>query len=223
MDVFSLRITIINKLSQRIIFTALLFSTAISLLLIDSARAELPEFENVRVLESPRDISVEGLADQNDEPFDFDQLRGQVVLVIFGFTNCADVCPMALHRLRQLEAAHDIHMDDVTYVMVSVDGQRDSARVMRDYLSRFSSRFVGVTGSADAIRATAVQFSAAYFKGISSSGDEHYAVSHSQQIFVVDRAGQLRGEFHGASIETMLAVTTALTDEQQELSAGLRQ
>ena len=222
MDVLSLSNTIIIKFSKPVILTTLLFSAAISLLMINSARAELPEFESVRVLDSPRDISVEGLVDQDGESFDFDQLRGQVVLVIFGFTNCADVCPMALHRLRQLEAAHDVHMDDVSYVMVSVDGQRDSARVMRDYLSRFSSRFVGVTGSEDAIRTAAVQFSAAYFKGISSSGDEHYTVSHSQQVFVVDRAGQLRGEFHGASIETMLTVTTALTDEQQELSAGLQ-
>ena len=223
MDVFSLRITIISRISKRIVLAALLFSAAISIFAINPARAESADVAGVRVLDSPRDISVEGLVDQNGEPFDFHQLHGQVVLVIFGFTNCPDVCPMALHKLRQLEAAHDEHMDDVSYVMVSVDGQRDSAPVMRDYLSRFSSRFVGVTGSAEAIRATAVQFSAAYFKGISSSGDEHYTVSHSQQVFVLDRSGQLRGEFHDASIETMLSITTALNDEQQALSAGLRQ
>jgi len=93
--------------------------------------------------------------------------------------------------------------------MISVDGERDTPEVLKAYLARYSPRFIGLTGTRDKVKPIAAEFSAAFFKG---SGD-NYSVSHSPQVFVMDKAGRLRAEFYNASIEAMTDVALALLDE----------
>lgn len=208
-------------LKARRVFGAALIATILSGVMTGTALAETAEVPTVKLLDSPREISAAGLTDQSGRPFDFHQLRGKVVMVMFGFTNCVEVCPMTLQRLKNLESFAATHFDNIAYVMVSVDGQRDSTAAMRRYLAAFSPRFIGLTGDSDAIRKAAFQFSASYFKGISSTGDNNYEVSHSPQVFVVDPAGQVRAELYNASVATMYSVSLALADETGEMSAAL--
>ena len=198
--------------------TVLLFSLALSWLFVMSAQAESQP--QVRMLASPKEIKVEGLVDHHGESFEFSQLEGRVAFVMFGFTNCPDICPMTLQRLRSLEASLDGAISDAAFVMISVDGQRDSVDVMKDYLADFSTRFIGVTGESGVVSAAAVQFQAAYFKGISSVGDDRYVVAHSPQIFLLDPSGRLRGEFHDAPIEMMQSVSLAVAHEPENLHAS---
>lgn len=195
----------------------LFFALAVSILLATSVRAE-----DFRFFERPKDIEVKGLVDHRGEAFEFSALQGRVVFVVFGFTHCPDICPATLQRLRTLDASLDGRLKNSAFVMISVDGERDTVPVMNDYLSGFSSRFIGVTGDSDVVGAAAVQFQAAYFKGISSTGDDKYVVSHSPQIFLLDTEGRLRGEFHDASIDMMQSVTVALSHERKNLQAGVR-
>lgn len=199
---------------------AAFIATILSGVMAGTALGETAETPTVRLLDSPREISVTGLIDQNGRPFDFEELRGKVVMVMFGFTNCVDVCPMTLQRLKNLENFAATHFDNIAYVMVSVDGQRDTSEAMRRYLAPFSSRFIGLSGDSGAIRKAAFQFSASYFKGVSSTGDNNYEVSHSPQVFVVDPAGQVRAELFNASVETMYSVSHALADETGEMSVA---
>src|SRR6187397_530990 len=61
-------------------------------------------------------------------------LRGKVVFVLFGFTNCADVCPLTMERLGQFRDGSGLNSADVAYVMISVDGERDTPAVMKEFL-----------------------------------------------------------------------------------------
>ncbi len=177
-----------------------------------TAAAALPSYDRVRTLNSPRDISDTELVDQDGRPFHFSQLRGRIALVFFGFTNCSNVCPIALQRLVQLDVHGGDELADVVYVMISVDVERDRPEVMKAFLARYPSRFIGLTGEPANVKAIAAAFSAAFFKENAIKG-RGYEVSHSPQVFVVDQAGQLRAEFYHAALEAMNSVVLAIINE----------
>ena len=178
-----------------------------------SARAEIPSFERVRVLSAPRVIADAELTDQYGDAFRLAGLQGKVTFVLFGFTNCADVCPLTMERLGQLRDSGGLNSADVAYVMISVDGERDTPAVMKEFLARYPDEFVGLTAAPNRVTPVAEQFSAAFFKGAHVAHGT-YDVAHSPQIFVLDAAGNLRAELFGASIESMTAVALALLTER---------
>lgn len=174
---------------------------------------ELPTFDRVRVLESPRQIDDARLLNQDGQDFLFSDLQGKVAFVFFGFTNCPDVCPMTMSRWRDLERSGEVDPDQVAFVLISVDGERDTPAVMKEYLLGFSASFLGLTGSPATIKPIAKQFSAAFYKGAHSPDSGHYSVSHSPQAFVLDAAGRLRAEMYEPSTESMAGIIGALLAE----------
>ena len=199
-------------------FSFLLLLSGLFGLSVATAASALPSYDRVRVLEQARPIQDELLTNQDGKPFRLSELRGQVVLVFFGFTNCPDVCPLAMARLRQLDKSGGSDLADVAYVLISVDGERDTPEVLKAYLERFSPRFIGLTGEKASVKAIAKEFSVAFFKGSQLENDGDYTVAHSPQIYAVDTAGRLRAEFYNASVEAMSGVTLALLREAQEAS-----
>ena len=111
-----------------------------------------------------------------------------------------------------IEVSYDDHFGNRVH-LVSVDGDRDTPAVMKQFLARYPEELIGLTAPPNRVMPVAEQFSAAFFKG---AHDAHgaYAVAHSPQIFVLDAAGNLRAELFGASIESMTAVALALLAER---------
>ena len=177
------------------------------------AHAEVPKLDRVRVVEPARAIAAGEFTDEEGRATQLNALRGRVVFVLFGFTNCADVCPLTMERLGQLRDSGSLNSADVAYVMISVDGERDTPAVMKEFLARYPEEFIGLTAPPNRVTPVAEQFSAAFFKG---AHDAHgkYDVAHSPQIFVLDTAGNLRVELFGASIESMTSVALALLGER---------
>lgn len=192
-------------------------ATGLSLFILSrpfAAVADIPHYDRVRVLDTPRLISDAELTDQRGNPFHLLDLRGKVAFVLFGFTNCPDVCPLAMERLRQLHDS-DLVGDDVLYVMISVDGERDTPAAMKAFLSKYSSEFIGLTAEPNRVRPLAEQFSAMFFKGSRHPHDGSYDVAHSAQLFVLDAAGRVRAEVYSASLEAMAGVAQALLREKE--------
>lgn len=181
----------------------------------------LPDFERVRTLQAGRAISDAELIDQDGESFRLADLHGRVTLVFFGFTNCPDVCPTTMANWRRLEKSGAIDLDQVNFVLISVDGERDTPTIMENYLSQFSSKFIGLTEDPAKVRPIAKQFSAAFFKGSPTANDGKYVVTHSPQSYLIDPAGKLRAELYSPSIESMAGIINALIDEADELSSGV--
>ena len=177
-----------------------------------AARAEIPVLDRVRVLAAPRMIGNAELMDQDGAQFELEALHGKVTFVLFGFTNCPDVCPLAMERLRALNDAKTLDARDVRYVMISVDGERDTPAALKEFLAKYSREFVGLTAPPARVKQIAAQFSASFFMG-EHHHDGGYDVAHSPQIFVLDAQGQLRAELYGSSIEAMTAVAKALASE----------
>ena len=188
-------------------------AAAVAMLLTAGAHAEVPKLDRVRVVETPRAIADAAFTDEEGRAARLHDLRGKVAFVLFGFTNCADVCPLTMERLGQLRDSGGLNAADVAYVMISVDGERDTPPVMKEFLARYPAEFVGLTAPPNRVTPVAEQFAAAFFKGAHTAHGK-YDVAHSPQIFVLDAAGNLRAELFGASIESMKAVALALLAER---------
>jgi protein SCO1/2 len=191
----------------------LLPGAVVAALFAVGAHAEVPSLDGVRVVEPPRAIADAELTDEQGRMARLHDLRGKVAFVLFGFTSCADVCPLTMERLGQLRDGGGLNSADVAYVMISVDGERDTPAVMKEFLARYPEEFIGLTAAPNRVTPIAEQFSAAFFKGAHTAHGQ-YDVAHSPQIFVLDAAGTLRAELFGASIESMRAVALALLAER---------
>ena len=124
--------------------------------------------------------------------------RGKVVLLSFGFTHCAAVCPTTLATLAQARKALGKAGEAVQVVFVTVDPERDNAQGMKAYLAAFDPSFVGGTGKPETLAAVRKNYGVVATKVPMSSG---YAVDHTSSIFLIDREGKLRAMMpygHGA-------------------------
>ena len=178
----------------------------IALLASAVATAAAPAPERTLLAEPPRAIADFQLTDQAGKTVKLADLRGAPVLMFFGFTHCAQICPTALHQLRQLEREHRAELGKTRIVIVSVDGERDSPAAMKTWLQPISTTFIGLTGPPARVHNIAAQFSAAFYKTPGASAGE-YSMEHNSQIFLLDGKGQLRATFFNAPLATMAAVT----------------
>ncbi|MBX3080583.1 MAG: SCO family protein [Anaerolineae bacterium] len=164
----------------------------------------------------PTAISNFTLTDQNGQPLSMTALHGKAVVLFFGYTHCPDVCPSTLADYTRVKKLLGTDADKVTFVLVSVDAERDTPAVMKDYLKNFDTSFVGLTSDDATLRKVATQFGATYAIPEHNHGDEHsghtesvqsdnYFVEHTSPSFLIDANGTLRMVyFNGAAPEDMV-------------------
>ena len=162
--------------------------------------------------EPPRAIADFQLTDQGGKAVKLSDLRGAPVLMFFGFTHCAQVCPTTLNQLRQLEREHKAELGKTRIVIVSVDGERDSPAAMKTWLQPISPNFIGLTGAPATVHNVTAQFSAAFYK-VPGANKSDYSMEHNSQIFLLDAKGRLRATFFNAPLATMATVTHSIAAE----------
>jgi len=176
--------------------------------------ADLPAFDRVRILQSARPLQDVSLIDTAGQPFPLSRLHGQVAFVFFGFTNCPDICPLSMQRLRDLHASGKVDTDRVVFVLISVDGERDTPEAVKKFLAGYSPDFIGLTGDPKEVKKLTAQFRAPFYKGNEVGATQQgYTVAHSPQVYAIDTAGALRAEFYNASFEAMAGIAEALIAE----------
>ena len=131
------------------------------------------------------------LTDQNGQPFSLDQQRGKAVLLYFGYTHCPDYCPTTLSDFVSVKQDLGEKADDVRFVLVTVDPDRDTPSRMAEYLKFFDPSFIGLSGSDDQLAGVERAYGI-FAQKQSSSSALGYLVSHSTQVFVIDPDGKLR-------------------------------
>ena len=156
-------------------------------------------FAGTLVEDPPLQLADVVLSDTEGKPHRLGKLApDRVTAVFFGFTNCDDVCPTAMADLatakRALPAAS---ANKVDVVFITVDPDRDTARVLRAWLDRFDKTFVGLRGSMGSVHRAEDSLHATRSEIESSGGDHHEGgdseasddevhggVSHSGSIYV---------------------------------------
>jgi protein SCO1/2 len=171
-----------------IVLGALVYTVLREPLLDDAALREQGTF----ILQTPREIAPFALVDQHGDVFDNSSLLGHWSLLFFGYTSCPDICPVTLAVLAQMEKKladagdHDL-LDQLKVYLISVDPERDSAETLGKYVGAFSPRFMGVTGSRDAVAALATQLNVAFMKVPADNGG--YVIDHTGNVVVINPKG----------------------------------
>jgi protein SCO1/2 len=170
---------------------ALLFALGISLLFGSKQAAQRGYFG--QRLFPPKEAFDFNLIDQNAQPFQLHQLRGKVVLFLFGFTHCPNVCPASLTNLAAVyQKLEPEQRKRVQILFLSVDPRRDSPAVLKNYIPWFDNGIVGLSGSKEAIDRTVQEYGGSYEIVPGSSNDPNdYSVNHSAYTYLVNPAGQL--------------------------------
>jgi protein SCO1/2 len=132
----------------------------------------------------PRLVGPDGRARSRDD------FKGRVTVLLFGFTHCPDLCPTALSNLSAVLDQLGEDRDQVQIAFITVDPERDTPEVLRDYMSAFGPSFVGLTGDRAGIRQMAKSFKV-FFKKVPLPGGD-YTMDHSAAIYVLDARVRVR-------------------------------
>lgn len=132
------------------------------------------------------------LTDHNGAARSMADYRGRAVVLTFGYTSCPDVCPTTLALAAEAVRSLGAQGERVQVLFVTVDPERDTAKVLQRYVPAFHASFAGLRGDAAATARVAKDFRVFYQK------QPNGAVDHSAGVFVFDPAGRLR-LFHSVS------------------------
>jgi len=134
------------------------------------------------------------LVDQDGKTITERDLKGQPFLVFFGYTHCPDVCPTTLFELSEVLRALGADADKTQALFVTVDPQRDSPAVMKDYLSSFDPHLRGVSGDPAQIEAVEKSYRVYAKKAPGANGD--YSMDHTAVVYLMDKQGRFVAPFN---------------------------
>ncbi|MHB2165336.1 SCO family protein [Alsobacter sp. R-9] len=178
-----------------------------SLLALAGSAAAAPSFASSLHGDRPTGVDLSPLfrlTTHRGEKLARQVIRGRPFIVLFGYTNCPEVCPTALNDLSAHLASIGEGADRLAVLWVTVDPERDTVDHINTYLQAFDSRIVGLTGSVEDVKSVADAFGAPFRRGnvVSSTS---YSMDHSYMMFVMDRYG-------------LLARTVGYTEPSQKLA-----
>jgi protein SCO1/2 len=133
------------------------------------------------------------LTDQDGKSRSYAEFDGKYRLVYFGYTNCPDICTPDMQHLmaglKAFEKSQPKLAEKVQPIFITVDPKRDTPEVLKQFVSAFHPRLIGLTGSEEAISATEKSF-AIYAQRVEGSSPENYLMSHSQTPYLMGPDGK---------------------------------
>lgn len=133
------------------------------------------------------------LVDQNGKTITDQDMKGKPFLVFFGYTHCPDICPTTLFEVSELMRALGTDADRTKAMFITVDPDRDTPPVMKDYLSSFDPHLIGATGDAKAVDAAEKAYRVYAKKVPTKDGD--YSMDHTALIYLMDKQGRFVAPF----------------------------
>jgi protein SCO1/2 len=133
------------------------------------------------------------LTDQDGKPITDRDFKGEPLLVFFGYTHCPDVCPTTLFEISEVLRAMGPDADRVHALYITVDPERDTPAVMKDYLSSFDPHLRGASGDRKAIEAAEKAYRAFAQKVPGENGD--YSMDHTALVYLMDKQGRFVAPF----------------------------
>jgi protein SCO1/2 len=162
---------------------------AATLLVTACSKSETPQFQLTDVTGASFGKSLE-LTDHNETRRSLANFKGKVVVLFFGFTHCPDACPTTMVELAKVARDLGDDAERMQVLFVTVDPERDTPAVLRQYVPAFHPRFLGLYGTADETARAAKEFKVYYQKQPLPGGS--YTMDHSAGTFVLDGQGRLR-------------------------------
>ena len=126
------------------------------------------------------------LKDVNNKPITESSFEGLLTAIFFGFTNCPDICPMTLANLDKVikKLGNDDRKKFKVY-FVSIDPERDSPEVIKNYLDSFKNKIYGITGDSQKVFSLSKSWGVLREKIFTEDGN--YLINHSSSILLLDK------------------------------------
>jgi protein SCO1/2 len=144
------------------------------------------------------------LKDMNNNTITQESFNGPLTAIFFGFTNCPDVCPMTLNKM-------DIVLDklknkkrNIKFFFISVDPERDTPKVVKNYLSNFDNNFVGITGEPEKIFLLYQSWGVMSKKIFLENGE--YNIDHSSPVILLKNGKYVEMISHRDDIKKSLKI-----------------
>ncbi len=147
----------------------------------------LPIFLSVQGKKDDYVASFQGsqfsLKDMNNNVITEKSFEGPLTAIFFGFTNCPDVCPMTLNKMDIVLDKLKKENKSVKLFFVSVDPERDTPEVIKDYLGSFENKFIGITGEKEKIFLLYKSWGIMSQKVFTENGE--YNIDHSSPVILL--------------------------------------
>ncbi|MBN8763035.1 MAG: SCO family protein [Thiobacillus sp. 63-78] len=131
------------------------------------------------------------LTDHNGRIRTLADFKGKVVAIFFGYTHCPDVCPTTLSDFAAALKQLDGQAERVQVIFVTLDPQRDTPAILKQYVPAFNPDFLGMYTDADALKQLAKEYKIVYQRTSVKATDD-YLIDHSAGTYIYDPAGNLR-------------------------------
>ncbi|MGE0348173.1 MAG: SCO family protein [Hydrogenophaga sp.] len=131
------------------------------------------------------------LTDHNGQPRTLADFKGKVVVVFFGFTQCPDVCPTSMSELAEAKRLLGPDGERLQGLFISVDPERDTPEIMKQYMASFDPSFLALYAAPDALPALAKSYKV-YYKKVDGPTPTSYTMDHSAGSYVYDPQGRIR-------------------------------
>jgi len=144
------------------------------------------------------------LVGRDGKPVTDQAFRGKYMLVFFGFTHCPDICPAELQVMAAALDELGPKANEIIPIFITLDPERDTPMVVSDYVTNFSPRFVGLTGSSEQIAAAAKAYRVAYSKFQQDKSSSDYSIDHSALVYLMGKDGEYITHFaYGTPVSQM--------------------
>ncbi len=134
------------------------------------------------------------LEDQNGKPVTDQDMKGRPFLVLFGFNHCPDICPTTLFEISEVMKSLGPDADRTSALFITVDPERDTPVILKDYLASFDPHLRGLTGDPAAV-AAALKAYRVYAKKIPLK-DGDYTMDHTAVVYLMDKDGRFVAPFN---------------------------
>ncbi len=163
-----------------------------TLLLILTACSPKPEFKNIDITGGTAFGKDFSLVDPDGKVRTLADFKGKVVMMFFGYTQCPDVCPTTLTEMQQVMTILGPQSDKVQVLFVTVDPQRDTAAILKQYVPAFDPRFLGLSPADDAALEKVAKDFKIYYKKVPGVSSGSYTMDHTAGSYAFDPDGRLR-------------------------------
>lgn len=149
------------------------------------------------------------LVDQDNRPVTEKTYRGRHMLVFFGFTFCPDICPTTLNQVADALDRIGPKADRLAPIFITVDPKRDTPDAVKQYVTAFSPRLIGLTGTEEQVAAVARAYRVYFKENRTGPGANDYSMDHSTIMYLMGPDGKfiapVRANGSGAQLAAELS------------------
>ena len=160
----------------------------VAVLLVGFQFIQRPHTYRGSLIDPPVPAADFELTDQNGQKFRLSDQDGEIILLFFGYSNCPDVCPLTMSEYKQMKEMLGEQADQVRFVFVTVDPERDTQARLSEYVNAFDPEIIGLTGSRTELEPVWKSYGVYQAKQETGSA-AGYTVDHTSRTYLIDQDG----------------------------------